>query len=70
MLFAFAVFFIAAFFKKNVNYNTKICSDCGFSFSELESTNYNEIAQIYNARLEQYKKNPFYEHYWYVHTLH
>ena len=48
--------------KKNVNYNTKICSDCGFSFSELEATNYNEIAQIYNARLEQYKKNPFYEY--------
>lgn len=48
--------------KKNVNYDTKICSDCGFVFNVMPVIEYNRIAQIYNERLEQYKKNPFYEY--------
>ena len=48
--------------KKNVNYDTEVCSDCGYSFDTLHKFENNEIAQIYNERLEQYKKNPFYEY--------
>lgn len=48
--------------KKKVNYNTEICSGCGFAFNVVSTFEYNEIAKIYNARLEQYKKNPFYEY--------
>lgn len=48
--------------KKNVNYNMKICSECGFAFETVPTIEYEEIAQMYNARLEQYKKNPFYEY--------
>lgn len=48
--------------KKNVNYDTEICSDCGFAFNVVSVIEYNEIAKIYNERLEQYKRNPFYEY--------
>lgn len=48
--------------KKNVNYDTEVCSDCGYSFDTVHKFENNEIAQIYNDRLEQYKKNPFYEY--------
>lgn len=48
--------------KKNVNYDTEICSDCGFAFNVVDAIEYGEIAKIYNARLEQIKKNPFYEY--------
>ena len=48
--------------KKNVNYDTEICSDCGFCFNTISAIEWNEIAKIYNERLEQYKKNPFYEY--------
>ena len=48
--------------KKNVNYDTEICSDCGFAFNVIDVIEYQEIAKIYNARLEQYKKNAFYEY--------
>lgn len=48
--------------KKNVNYDTEICSGCGFSFSVMPLMEYNKIALIYNERLEQYNKNPFYEY--------
>lgn len=48
--------------KKNVNYSTEICSDCGFAFNVISVIGYNEIAKIYNERLEQYKRNPFYEY--------
>lgn len=48
--------------KKNVNYDTEICSDCGFAFNVMSVIEYNEIAKIYNERLEQYKRNPFYEY--------
>lgn len=48
--------------KKNVNYDIEICSDCGYIFNVVSAIEYNEIAKIYNERLEQYKKNPFYEY--------
>lgn len=48
--------------KKNVNYETEICSDCGFSFNVVDAIEYQEIAKMYNIRLEQIKKNPFYEY--------
>lgn len=48
--------------KKNVNYDTEICSDCGFVFNAMPVLEYNRIAQMYNKRLEQYKVNPFYEY--------
>lgn len=48
--------------KKNVNYDTEICSDCGFCFNTISAIERNEIAKIYNERLEQYKKNSFYEY--------
>lgn len=48
--------------KKNVNYDTEICSDCGFAFNVMPVIEYKEIAKIYNERLEQYKRNPFYEY--------
>lgn len=48
--------------KKNVNYDTEICSDCGFVFNVVSPIEYNEIAKIYNERQEQYKKNLFYEY--------
>ena len=48
--------------KKNVNYDTEICSDCGFAFNVVDVIEYQEIAKIYNARLEQIKKNPYYEY--------
>lgn len=48
--------------KKNVNYDTDICSDCGFAFNAISIIEYNEIAKIYNERLERYKRNPFYEY--------
>lgn len=48
--------------KKNVNYDTEICSDCGYAFKIVDVMEYKEIAKIYNERLEQIKKNPFYEY--------
>lgn len=48
--------------KKNVNYDTEICSDCGFVFNVIDAIEYQEIAKIYNARLEQIKRNPYYEY--------
>lgn len=48
--------------KKNVNYDTEICSDCGFAFNVIDTVEFQEIAKIYNARLEQIKKNPYYEY--------
>ena len=48
--------------KKNVNYDTQICSDCGYAFTTMSTIEDNEIAKMYNARIEQYKKNPFYEY--------
>ena len=48
--------------KKNVNYDTEICSDCGYAFNVIDMMEYQEIAKIYNARLEQIKKNPYYEY--------
>lgn len=48
--------------KKNVRYDTEICSDCGFAFSVVPAIEYAEIAKMYNDRAEQYKKNPFYEY--------
>ena len=48
--------------KKNVNYDSEICSDCGFAFNIVAAMEYKEIAKIYNARLEQIKKNPYYEY--------
>ena len=48
--------------KKNVNYDSEICSDCGFAFNVVAAMEYKEIAKIYNARLEQIKKNPYYEY--------
>lgn len=48
--------------KKNVNYDTEICSDCGFAFNVVNAIEYKEIAKLYNARFEQIKKNPFYEY--------
>ncbi len=48
--------------KKNVNYDTEICSDCGFAFNVVDVIGYQEIAKIYNERWKQIKKNPFYEY--------
>lgn len=48
--------------KKSVNYDMETCSDCGYDFNVISAIEYNEIAKIYNDRLEQYKKNPFYEY--------
>lgn len=48
--------------KKNVNYDSEICSDCGFSFNVVDTVQYQEIAKIYNARVEQIKKNSYYEY--------
>lgn len=48
--------------KKHVNYDSEICSDCGFAFSVVDVIEYQEIAKIYNNRWEQIKKNPFYEY--------
>lgn len=48
--------------KKNVNYDVEICSDCGFAFNIVDVIEYREIAKIYNSRLEQIKKNPYYEY--------
>lgn len=47
---------------KNVRYDTEICSDCGFAFAVVPALEYAEIAKMYNGRIEQYKKNPFYEY--------
>lgn len=48
--------------KKNVNYDSEICSDCGFAFNVVDTVEFKEIAKLYNARLEQIKKNPYYEY--------
>lgn len=48
--------------KKNVNYDAEICSDCGFAFNVVDVIEYQEIAKVYNARLDQIKKNPYYEY--------
>lgn len=48
--------------KKNVNYDKKVCSDCGYSFEIAKKIENNEIAKIYNERLEQYKRNSFFEY--------
>lgn len=48
--------------KKNVNYDTEICSDCGYIFNVASEIEYSKIAKIYNERFEQYKRNPFYEY--------
>lgn len=47
---------------KNVNYDVEVCSGCGYSFSSGYEFVNNEIANIYNQRMEQYKRNPFYEY--------
>lgn len=47
---------------KNVNYDADVCSGCGYSFSSGYKFENNEIANIYNQRKEQYRKNPFYEY--------
>ena len=47
---------------KNVNYHTEICSDCGFVFNAVTKIEYRDIAKMYNKRLDQYMKNPFYEY--------
>lgn len=48
--------------KKNVNYDTDICSGCGYAFNVTSIMEYDEIAKIYNERFQQYRKNPFYEY--------
>ncbi len=48
--------------KKNINYSSSVCSDCGFIFDGTFTIENFEIAKIYNSRFEQYKKNPFYEY--------
>lgn len=44
------------------NFSSEICSDCGFAFNVVDVIEYQEIAKIYNARLEQIKKNPYYKY--------
>lgn len=48
--------------KKNVNYDVEICSECGFAFNVVDVIEYREIAKIYNSRMEQIRKNPYYEY--------
>lgn len=47
---------------KSVNYDAEVCSGCGYSFAKQNKFENNEIAEIYNERMEQYRKNPFYEY--------
>lgn len=47
---------------KRSNYAVSICPDCNYKFNIDTKINQNEIAQIYNDRVEQYIKNPFYEY--------
>lgn len=47
---------------KSVNYDVDVCSGCGYSFENVQQFENNEIANIYNQRKEQYRKNPFYEY--------
>lgn len=47
---------------KRSNYAVSICPDCNYNFNIDTKLNQNEVAQIYNDRVEQYIKNPFYEY--------
>ncbi|MBP3594543.1 MAG: DUF4177 domain-containing protein [Lachnospiraceae bacterium] len=48
--------------KKRVTYECTSCTTCGYVFSEEIVINLKEIAEMYNNRIEQYRKNPFYEY--------
>lgn len=48
--------------KKDVNCDIEICSECGYNFNVVSEVEHSKIAKIYNERVEQYKRNPFYEY--------
>lgn len=48
--------------QKRVTYESSTCTSCGYVFKEDVLVSLNEIAEIYNNRIEQYKKNPYYEY--------
>lgn len=48
--------------KKKVTYESTVCSSCGYVFSESFLLSQKEIAEIYNNRVEQYKRNAYYEY--------
>jgi len=48
--------------KNKVSYEITDCPACGYFFREEIIFSKKEIAEIHNGRLEQYKKNAFYEY--------
>lgn len=48
--------------QKRVTYESVTCTSCGYAFKEEVLVSLKEIAEIYNNRIEQYKKNPYYEY--------
>lgn len=47
---------------KRSNYTVSICPNCSYNFNLHTKLNPNEVAQVYNDRVGQYIKNPFYEY--------
>lgn len=48
--------------KKRIAYESTTCTSCGYIFDNSSLLNQKEIAEIYNNRSAQYKKNPYYEY--------
>lgn len=48
--------------QKRVAYESALCSTCGYNFNNEVVLSQKNIAEIYNNRLEQYKRNPYYEY--------
>lgn len=57
-----AVIKICPVCNKRANYAVSICPDCNYKFNLDTKLNQKEVAQIYNERIAQYTKNPFYEY--------
>lgn len=47
---------------KKANYVTDVCPDCGYIFEKRLEIEHGIVAKMYNERLQQYTKNPFYEY--------
>lgn len=48
--------------RNRVSYEIKECFSCGYIFKEEVILSKKQIAEIYNGRLEQYKRNAYYEY--------
>lgn len=48
--------------QKRVTYELTSCTTCGYIFKENILLNKKDVATIYNNRIEQYKKNAYYEY--------